>query len=136
MITLDQQDRSAWIQAEIDQSNALLDVAVLKDAPGPYHMHAPIAACHANATRRCHDWAGIAALYERRVEVTANPLVKLRHAVAVGMASSPEDALTLLGRIRTSFATTPSCTRLTRTPAQAGSRGITNMSERCPFSGR
>ena len=58
------------------------------------------AACHANAPHAgATDWARIATLYERLLEVTANPLVKLNHAVAVGMATGPEDGLALVGRL-------------------------------------
>jgi len=100
VITLEEQDRSRWIQAEIDQANTILDVAVRRDAIGPYQVQALIAACHANAPHAGPtDWARIAALYERLLEVTANPLVKLNHAVAVGMATGPEDGLALVGQL-------------------------------------
>ena len=100
VITLEEQDRSRWIRAEIDQANAYLDVAVGRDAIGPYQVQALIAACHANAPHpTATDWPRIAALYQRLVETTANPIVKLNHAVAIGMAAGPEDALALLGRL-------------------------------------
>jgi RNA polymerase sigma-70 factor (ECF subfamily) len=103
VITLEEQDRSRWIQAEIDQANTTLEVAVRRDAIGPYQVQALIAACHANAPHAgATDWARIAALYERLLEVTANPLVKLNHAVAVGMATGPEDGLALVGRLEAS----------------------------------
>jgi RNA polymerase sigma-70 factor (ECF subfamily) len=103
VITLEEQDRSRWIQAEIDQANTTLDVAVRRDAIGPYQVQALIAACHANAPHAgATDWARIAAFYERLLEVTANPLVKLNHAVAVGMATGPEDGLALVGRLEAS----------------------------------
>ena len=38
-------------------------------------------------------------MYERLLEVTANPLVKLNHAIAVGMANGPEDGLALVDRL-------------------------------------
>ena len=100
MITLEEQDRSRWNGAEIDQANMILDAAVRRDAVGPYQVQALIAACHTNAPHAgATDWARIAALYERLLEVTANPLVKLNHAVAVGMATGPEDGLALVGRL-------------------------------------
>jgi RNA polymerase sigma-70 factor (ECF subfamily) len=103
VITLEEQDRSRWKHAEIDQANTTLDAAVRRDAIGPYQVQALIAACHANAPHAgATDWARIAALYERLLEVTANPLVKLNHAVAVGMATGPEDGLALVGRLEAS----------------------------------
>jgi RNA polymerase sigma-70 factor, ECF subfamily len=103
VITLEEQDRSRWIQAEIDQGNAILDSAVRRDAVGPYQVQALIAACHANVPRAAAtDWVRIAALYERLLEVTANPLVKLNHAVAVGMATGPESGLALVDQLAAS----------------------------------
>ena len=103
VITLEEQDRSRWNRAEIDQANASLGAAVRRDAVGPYQVQALIAACHANARDAdATDWARIAALYERLLEVTVNPVVKLNHAVAVGMANSPEDGLALVDRLAAS----------------------------------
>jgi RNA polymerase sigma-70 factor, ECF subfamily len=103
VITLEDQDRSRWKRSEIDQANAILDVAVRGNAIGPYQVQALIAACHANAPHAgAIDWPRIADLYERLLEVTANPLVKLNHAVAVGMATGPEDALALVGQLEAS----------------------------------
>ena len=103
VITLEEQDRFRWVRAEIDEANTILDVAVRGNAIGPYQVQALIAACHANAPRAgATDWARIAALYERLLEVSTNPLVKLNHAVAVGMATGPEDGLALVGRLRAS----------------------------------
>jgi RNA polymerase sigma-70 factor (ECF subfamily) len=103
VVTLEEQDRSRWNHAEIGQANTILGPAVCRDTIGPYQMQALIAACHANAPHAgATDWPRIAALYERLLEVTANPLVKLNHAVAVGMATGPEDGLVLVGRLAAS----------------------------------
>jgi RNA polymerase sigma-70 factor, ECF subfamily len=103
VITLEEQDRSRWIRAEIDQANTILRAAVRRDAIGPYQVQGLIAACHANAPHAAAtNWARIAALYERLVEVSANPVVRLNHAVAVGMATGPEDGLVLVDRLAAS----------------------------------
>jgi RNA polymerase sigma-70 factor, ECF subfamily len=103
LITLEEQDRSRWNRAEIDEANAILDAAVRRDAIGPYQLQALIAACHANAPHAgVTDWARIAALYERLLEVTPNPIVKLNHAVAIGIATGPEDGLALIARLTAS----------------------------------
>ncbi len=103
VITLEEQDRSRWNRAEIDRANTILDAVVRRDTIGPYQVQALIAACHANAPHAgATDWARIAALYERLLEVTANPLVKLNHAVAVGMATGPKDGLALVARLEAS----------------------------------
>jgi RNA polymerase sigma-70 factor (ECF subfamily) len=103
IVTLEEQDRSRWNRAEIDQANAILMAAVRSDAVGPYQAQALIAACHANApSAAATDWVRIAALYEQLLEVTANPFVSLNHAIAVGMANSLEDGLALLDRLAAS----------------------------------
>ena len=103
MITLEEQDRSRWNPEEIDEANAILRAAVRRDAVGPYQLQAVIAACHANAPDAgATDWARIAAFYDRLLEVTASPIVKLNHAVAVGMADSPEQGLALVDRLAAS----------------------------------
>jgi RNA polymerase sigma-70 factor (ECF subfamily) len=100
LITLEEQDRSRWDGEEIDRANAVLGAAVRRGDLGPYQLQALIAGCHANAPDvGATDWSQIAALYERLLEVTANPFVKLNHAVAVGMATSPDDGLALVERI-------------------------------------
>jgi RNA polymerase sigma-70 factor, ECF subfamily len=103
VITLDEQDRSRWIRAEIEQANTILDAAVRRDAIGPYQVQGLIAACHANAPHvAATNWARIAALYERLVEVAATPVVRLNHAVAVGMATGLDDGLALVDRLAAS----------------------------------
>jgi RNA polymerase sigma-70 factor, ECF subfamily len=103
LVTLEEQDRSRWNRAEIDEANAILDAAIRRDAIGPYQVQALIAACHANAPdAAATDWGRIASLYGRLLGVTANPLVKLNHAVAVGMATGPVDGLALVGAIEAS----------------------------------
>jgi RNA polymerase sigma-70 factor (ECF subfamily) len=97
IITLEEQDRSRWNRAEIAQANAILETAVRSDALGSYQVQALIAACHANApSADATDWDRIVALYERLLEVTASPFVRLNHAVAVGMANSCEAGLALM----------------------------------------
>jgi RNA polymerase sigma-70 factor (ECF subfamily) len=103
LITLEDQDRSRWNRADIDEANTILDTAVRRDAVGPYQVQALIAACHANALHAAAtDWARIAALYERLLDVMANPLVELNHAVAVGMASGPDDGIALVDQLAAS----------------------------------
>jgi RNA polymerase sigma-70 factor (ECF subfamily) len=96
VVTLEEQDRAVWDRAEIEQANAILESAGGSEALGPYQLQALIAACHANSPHPdLTDWARIAVLYERLLEVAANPLVRLNHAIAVGMARSFEDGLAL-----------------------------------------
>ena len=65
--------------------------------PGPYQLQAAIAAVHDEAPSvEATDWAQIVALYEVLLQGGANPIVKLNHAAAVGMARGPAAGLALL----------------------------------------
>ncbi len=100
LVTLEEQDRSRWDRAKIAQANAILARTLTTRAAGPYQLQALIAACHANSPHAtATDWSRIAALYRRLLELTPNPLVKLNHAVAVGMATTPDDGLALVDRL-------------------------------------
>ncbi|MCQ4207448.1 RNA polymerase sigma factor [Streptomyces longispororuber] len=100
LVTLEDQDRSAWDRAGIDEGAALLEGALRRGRPGPYQIQAAIAACHTTAaTADATDWADIAGLYgelERRVP---SATVRLNRAVAVGMAEGPDAGLALVGEL-------------------------------------
>src|SRR5262245_43912377 len=49
LVTLEEQDRSLWDRATIDEACVLLDNAARLRRPGPYQLQAAIAACHATA---------------------------------------------------------------------------------------
>jgi RNA polymerase sigma-70 factor (ECF subfamily) len=100
VVLLADQDRSRWNATEIVEAIGLLDRALRLGRPGPYQLQAGIAALHAQAvTADRTDWAGIAALYTRLLALTPSPVVALNHAVAVAMATTPEEGLALIDRI-------------------------------------
>jgi tetratricopeptide (TPR) repeat protein len=93
------------IRPHIEEANALVNRALSRREAGPYVLQALIASLHANSPHPgATDWAQIATLYERLLELTSNPLVKLNHAVAVGMATTPQDGLALLEKLDASEA--------------------------------
>jgi RNA polymerase sigma-70 factor (ECF subfamily) len=94
MITLREQNRSAWDRAAIDEANVLLDRAAAHGDPGAYQLQAAIAALHANAPAPSDvDWLGIAALYGRLATLTPSPVIALNHAVAIAQADGPAAGL-------------------------------------------
>ena len=100
VVTLEDQDRSRWDRAEIDEANKILDRSGRLGDAGPYQLQALIAACHANSPDpAATDWTRIAALYQGLRELTPSPFVRLNHAVAVGMAGTPEDGLALVDQL-------------------------------------
>ena len=89
------QNRARWDHVLIRRGlTALARAEALGRAPGPYALQAAIAACHARAPTGAEtDWARIAGLYARLVEVVPSPVVELNRAVAVSMASGPAAGL-------------------------------------------
>jgi predicted RNA polymerase sigma factor len=97
-VLLADQDRSRWDHLLIRRGLAALDRADLIGAePGPYHLQAAIAACHARAVRSADtDWARIAALYGELARVAPSPVVELNRAVAISMHAGPAAGLVLV----------------------------------------
>ena len=82
----------------IERGLAALERAYATGGPlGPYTLQAAIAACHARARRaEDTDWERIVALYDGLAQLMPSPVVELNRAVAVGMASGPDEALELV----------------------------------------
>jgi RNA polymerase sigma factor (sigma-70 family) len=101
MIPLTAQNRARWDALMIRRGLAALDRAkALGGADGPYALQAALAACHARARRAEEtDWAAIAGLYDRLLDVAPSPIVALNRAVAHSMAFGPDAGLALLDEI-------------------------------------
>jgi RNA polymerase sigma-70 factor, ECF subfamily len=103
VVPLEEQDRSRWDRAEIDEGLRLLDDALRHDGAGTYQLQAAIAACHATAARaQDTDWARIAQLYGRLAQLVSSPVVELNRAVAVAMADGPAAGLELVEALEAS----------------------------------
>jgi RNA polymerase sigma factor (sigma-70 family) len=101
-IPMAEQDRSRWDADLIAEGVTLITGALGRGSPGPYQLQAAIAAVHDEAaTAADTDWPQIAALYELLLQVSANPVVALNHAVAIAMARSPQAGLDLLSGLET-----------------------------------
>ncbi len=101
LVLLEEQDRGRWNRAQIEEGKRLLERALSFRRPGPYQLQAAIAAVHASAARPEEtDWPQIAALYRELVSVDPSPVVELNRAVAVAMATRPEEGLALVERIQ------------------------------------
>ncbi|MER5787270.1 RNA polymerase sigma factor [Streptomyces sp. NPDC001980] len=100
LVTLEDQDRTAWDRAEIDEGTALLDGALRRGRPGQYQIQAAIAACHTTAPAAADtDWADIAGLYGELQRYVPSPVVRLNRAVAVGMAEGGAAGLALVAEL-------------------------------------
>ncbi|NUQ99242.1 MAG: RNA polymerase sigma factor [Streptomyces sp.] len=100
LVTLEDQDRSAWDRAEIDEGATLLETALRRGSPGPYQIQAAIAACHTTAaTAEDTDWADIAGLYGELARFVPSAVVRLNRAVAVGMSEGTDAGLALVAEL-------------------------------------
>jgi len=94
LVLLEDQDRSRWDRAMLDEGLALLGSENEEGSAGAYELQARIAACHARAPRpEDTDWPAIASLYGRLAELGASPVVELNRAVAIAMADGPDAGL-------------------------------------------
>jgi RNA polymerase sigma factor (sigma-70 family) len=97
LVPLAEQDRSKWNKDAIVEGEALVTDALSRTQLGPYQVQAAIAAVHDTAERaEDTDWRQIVALYEVLEQMSDNPMVRLNHAVAVGMAAGPKEGLAVL----------------------------------------
>lgn len=97
LVPLEDQDRSLWDRAGIDEGVEVLDRALALRRPGPYQVQAAIAACHADAPGpRETDWRQIALLYGELARRAPGPVVELNRAVAVAMDEGPARGLELV----------------------------------------
>lgn len=105
IVLLEDQDRSLWNRAHIDDGLALVERALssraLGDrALGPYAIQAAIAAVHAEArSAAATDWTQIVGLYDLLARIDPSPVVALNRAVAVAMCDGAAAGLALIDAI-------------------------------------
>ena len=99
LVLLDEQNRTRWDQAKIQEGIAILDEALALRDPGPYQVQAAISALHAEAqTADATDWRQIAALYGTLSQMTPSIVVQVNRAVAIAMAEGLQAGLEILLR--------------------------------------
>ncbi|WP_347977896.1 sigma-70 family RNA polymerase sigma factor [Microbacterium sp. ProA8] len=105
LVTLEEQDRSAWNQALVVEGHGLVRARIAAVAagaapPGRYQLLAAINAVHTNApTSRDTDWSQIVALYDRLIRLDPSPIVRLNRAIAVAEVDGPDVALAEVDRL-------------------------------------
>jgi RNA polymerase sigma-70 factor, ECF subfamily len=93
LVLLGDQDRGRWNAAMITEGVALLEQALKAGRPGPYQVHAAIAACHVEPVT---DWREVAALYGELARYEPTAVTEANRAVAVAMAEDPAAGLDIL----------------------------------------
>ena len=97
LVLLEEQDRTLWDSAKIQEGIAVLDEAIALHDPGPYQVQAAISALHAQAPTAAEtDWNQIAFLYDTLARMTPSMVVEVNRAVAIGMAHGFQAGLELL----------------------------------------
>lgn len=97
LVTLEEQDRSLWDGAEIEEGVRLVESALSQGRVGKYQLQAAIAAVHCEAKTAAEtDWRQIVALYQELLRISSSPVVALNHAAAVAMAGGFEQGLDLI----------------------------------------
>lgn len=105
LVTLDEQDRTGWDRALIDEGQGLVRerlaaVAASGTQPGRYQVLAAINAVHTYAAdARDTDWAQVVALYDRLARLDPSPIVRLNRAVAVAELDGPHVGLAEVDRL-------------------------------------
>ena len=98
LVLLEDQDRSRWDAAAIEEGSAEVERAIeLGGGDAPYTLQAFIAGQH--AVPGGPDWAQVVAAYDRLLAVQGGPVVALNRAVAVAMAHGPEAGLALIDEL-------------------------------------
>jgi RNA polymerase sigma-70 factor (ECF subfamily) len=104
VVLLGDQDRGRWDAAKITEGTALLERALTAGRPGPYQVHAAIAACHLEPVT---DWHEIAALYGELARYEPTAVTEANRAVAVAMAEGPAAGLAILDSLGSRLARWP-----------------------------
>jgi RNA polymerase sigma-70 factor (ECF subfamily) len=96
LVLLAEQDRALWDEHEVEQGRRSLERALSLRATGVYQLQAAIASLHFEPET---DWAQVALLYGRLLELAPSPVVALNRAVAVSMAAGPARGLELVDEV-------------------------------------
>jgi len=101
LVTLGEQDRSAWDAALIAEGHRLVRERLAAGvAPGRYQILAAINAVHTSAhDARETDWWQVVALYDQLVRLDPSPIVALNRAIAVAELDGPAVGLAAVDRL-------------------------------------
>jgi RNA polymerase sigma-70 factor, ECF subfamily len=108
VVVLEEQDRSLFNRALMEEGEGVLERAMALREPGPFQIKAAIAALHTTATSAADtDHAQIALLYDALLAFEDGPVVELNRAVAWAFAKTPEQGLQLMTPLASALAAYP-----------------------------
>jgi RNA polymerase sigma factor (sigma-70 family) len=97
------QDRTLWDHAMLQEADTSLLATLARQQPGPFQLKAAIAACHVLPARP--DWAQIVALYGVLMVHEPTDIIRLNHAVALAEAGDLVTARMALATLREALQT-------------------------------
>lgn len=100
LVTLENQDRTRWDAALIDEGHCLVRRCLATNRPGPFQIQAAINAVHTDALdASLTDWRQIVHLYDQLLVLQPSPIVELNRAVGIAELDGADVALTLVDRL-------------------------------------
>ncbi|KQS98480.1 RNA polymerase sigma factor [Cellulomonas sp. Leaf395] len=94
LVLLNDQDRSLWDAAEVEEGRTLVRRCLRRDHLGPYQLQAAMQAVHSEPAGT--DWRQIVILYDQLMSIAPSPVVALNRAVAVAELDGPAAGLALV----------------------------------------
>ena len=141
LVTLYEQDRSAWDAALVAEGHALVRerlaaVSAGQVRPGRFQILAAINAVHTSARdARDTDWSQVVALYDQLIALDPSPIVALNRAVALAELDGPEVALAVVDRLESAASRGGPSTGSGRSPSTGSGRSPSTGSGRSPSTG-
>jgi RNA polymerase sigma-70 factor (ECF subfamily) len=100
LVLLEEQDRALWDREQITEGFRNIEAALKLSKPGQYQLQAFIAAQHARAATAAEtNWQSIAGAYEALYRLNPSPVVALNRAVAIAMATTPDEGLRMIDEL-------------------------------------
>lgn len=108
LVPIDEQDRGLWDRDQLAAGLRTLTSIPPGRSPGPYRLHAAVAALHATAPRpELTDWTRIARAYDALLALRDSPVIALNRLIALSFRDGPESALAQLSTVDESLAGYP-----------------------------
>lgn len=100
ILILEEQDRSKWDKALINQGIEFLNRAAQGNVLSSFHLEASIALQHCMAKSfKETNWKQIYAFYDKLYELKPSPIIQLNKAIITGRIDGPEKAIEELHRL-------------------------------------
>lgn len=102
LVLMEDQDRTRWDRAKIDEGREQIHAALQRHSVGPYVLQGAIAALHADAASLDDtDWNEMVGLFDLLYQAAPSPIVALNRAVGVAMRDGPARGLKVIDELAT-----------------------------------